>query len=43
MAGLVPAIHAFSIVPGKGGWVYILANRRNGDAYEVEIVDYHRG
>ena len=33
MAGLVPAIHAFTVANVKGGWVYIMSNRRNGTLY----------
>jgi putative endonuclease len=33
MAGLVPAIHAFALAHVKGGWVYIITNRRNGTLY----------
>jgi putative endonuclease len=33
MAGLVPAIHAFTLADVKGGWVYIMSNRRNGTLY----------
>jgi putative endonuclease len=33
MAGLVPAIHAFTLAAVKGGWVYIMSNRRNGTLY----------
>ena len=33
MAGLVPAIHDFILARVKGGWVYIMTNRRNGTLY----------
>jgi putative endonuclease len=33
MAGLVPAIHAFTVAAMKGGWVYIMSNRRDGTLY----------
>ncbi len=33
MAGLVPAIHAFTLAAVKGGWVYIMSNRRDGTLY----------
>ena len=33
MAGLVPAIHVFTTGPMKGGWVYIMSNRRDGTLY----------
>ena len=33
MAGLVPAIHAFTLAAMKSGWIYIMSNRRNGTLY----------
>ena len=33
MAGLVPATHALNPRGMKGGWVYIMSNRRNGTLY----------
>jgi hypothetical protein len=30
MAGLVPAIHVFHFSRMKGGWAYLITNRRNG-------------
>jgi putative endonuclease len=42
MAGLVPAIHAFTTSPMKGGWVYIMSNRRNGTLYTGVTADLSR-
>jgi putative endonuclease len=33
MAGLVPAIHVFFNATMKGGWFYLMTNRRNGILY----------
>ncbi len=33
MAGLVPTIHVFFNVKMKGGWFYLMTNRRNGILY----------
>jgi hypothetical protein len=43
MAGLVPAIHVFFNTAMKGGWFYLMTNRRNGILYAPETKTWMAG